>query len=76
MPGKATQEAIDQAKSDRFTPTLRFGSISAMIDTVHRVGGLQRSRVSLGKPPALLEHGDLHRLEEAFHCDESRSTLV
>jgi len=64
MPGKTTQEAIEQAESNRFTPTLRLGSVTAMVDIVHRVGGPQRSSVNLGEPPAFLEHGDLHRLQK------------
>jgi len=75
MPGKTTQEAVQHAESDRFTPTLCLGSVTAMVDIVHRVGGPQRSRVSLGEPPAFLEHGDLHRLQKAFHSGELRSTI-
>jgi hypothetical protein len=64
MPRKAAQEAIEWTEADRFRPLLGVGSIAAMVHTVHRVGGPERSRVSLGEPPSFIEHDDPLRFEK------------
>ncbi|WP_314100606.1 hypothetical protein [uncultured Frigoribacterium sp.] len=46
-----------------------------MIHIVHGVGGLERSRVSLGEPSAFFENDDLRRFREASQRDRSWSTL-
>lgn len=46
-----------------------------MIHIVHRVGGPERSRVSLSEPPAFFERDDLRRFQEASLRDGSRSTI-
>jgi len=52
MPGKAAKQAVEWAEADRFRPVLGLGSIATMIHIVHRLGRPERSRVSLGEPPA------------------------
>lgn len=76
MPRKAAQEAVERAEADRFRPVLGLGSIATMIHIIHRVSGPERSRVSLGKPPAFFEHDDLRRFREASQRSGSRSTIV
>lgn len=76
MPREATQEAIERTEADGFGPVLGPGSITTMIHVVHRVGRPERSRVSLGEPPAFFEHDDLRRLREASQWDGSRSTTL
>nr|BFF15571.1 hypothetical protein GCM10025699_68740 [Microbacterium flavescens] len=76
VPREAAQEAVEWTEADRFRPVLGSGCISTMIHIVHRVSGPERSRVSLGEPPAFFEHDDLRRLQEASQRDGSRSTTV
>jgi len=75
MPGKAAQETVEWTEADRFRPVLGLGRIATMIHVVHRVGGPERSRVSLGEPPAFFEHDDLRRFREASQRDGGRSTI-
>jgi hypothetical protein len=76
MPGKAAKQAVEWTEADRFRPMLGLGSITTMINIVHRLGGPERSRVSLGEPPAFFEHDDLRRFREASQREGSRSTIV
>lgn len=75
MPMKAAQQAIEWTEADGLRPVLGLGRIATMIDVVHRVGGPERSRVSLGKAPAFLEHDDLRRFREASQRNGSQSTI-
>jgi hypothetical protein len=75
MPRKAEQEAVTWTEADRFRPALGLGSITTVIDIIHPISGPERSRISLGAPPAFLEHDDLRRFREASQRNESRSTI-
>jgi hypothetical protein len=46
-----------------------------MIPFVDRVGGPERSRISLGEPPAFFKHDGLRRFREASQRDGSRATI-